>query len=73
MTRISTLAFGLAATLAMGGAAFAQGNEAQAACREDVVKYCPTASKADDVAKCLVTNKDKLNATCKKAVETPRS
>ncbi len=71
MIRISTLALGLSAALALSGAAHAQGNEAQAACRDDIVKHCPTAAgKAEDLAKCLVSNKEKLSAACKKVVET---
>lgn len=62
---------GLASMLA--GAALAQGADDPASCRDDVVKFCPTfVGKADDMKKCLLTHKDKLNATCKKAVEASR-
>jgi hypothetical protein len=71
MTYLKRLTIGFAATCALTGAAFAQGAPDPAACRDDVVKFCPTvAGKADDLKKCLVTNKEKLAPACKKMVET---
>ncbi len=71
MFRTTSLAFGLISALALSGAALAQSTEDQAACREDAVKFCRSAvGKQDDMKKCLLTNKEKLSASCKKVVET---
>ena len=70
LSKILILA-GLGSMLA--GAALAQGAGDQAACRDDVVKFCPIfVGKADDMKKCLLTHKDKLNAACKRVVEASR-
>jgi hypothetical protein len=71
MFRSKSIAVAVVSALAFGGAAMAQSAEDQAACRDDAVKFCRTAiGKPDDMKKCLLTNKDKLSASCKKVVET---
>ncbi len=68
---VAALAVGLVSPLALGGAAYAQSADDQAACREDAIKHCRAAvGKQDDMKKCLVSNKEKLSAACKKVVET---
>lgn len=69
MTRMHILALAGAFALLTGGVASAQDAQ-QKACAEDVVKVCPKSTgSADELGKCLVTNKDKLGDACKKAVE----
>jgi hypothetical protein len=70
MIRMTAIALGLLAFVAVPDAARAQSSEDQAACREDAVKHCRSAvGKPDDMKKCLVANKDQLTAACKKVVE----
>jgi hypothetical protein len=70
MLRLSAIALALIPALAFSGAASAQGSDDQAACRDDAIKLCrANIGKPDDMRKCLVTNKDKLSAGCKKVVE----
>ena len=70
MTRMQIFVLGSIAASLSCGPVWAQGADDQAACREDVVKHCVSAiGNGDEMKKCLVSNRDKLNATCKKVVE----
>jgi hypothetical protein len=63
-------ALALFATLGFAGSALAQSADDQAACRSDAIRHCSSAiGKQDDMKKCLVANKEKLSASCKKVVE----
>ena len=74
MTHAQTLFMAGFAVLLLNFSAMAQNAEDQAACVEDVVKYCPTQTgKPDELLKCMATNKDKLGETCKKVVEKTAS
>jgi hypothetical protein len=65
-------ALALGAAIAFStGPVLAQSAQDQAACRGDAMKHCSSSiGKPDEMKQCLVKNKDKLSADCKKVVES---
>ncbi len=67
MKLLTTAAVALALS---AGAATAQSGPVSSACKDDLAKYCAGKSHQNrDARACLESNKDKVSAACKSALE----
>jgi hypothetical protein len=70
MTYTQALTIAVLAAVSFSPAAQAQGKGRLAACKEDIQKFCASEPKGQGKVKaCLQSNKDKVSADCKTAIE----
>jgi hypothetical protein len=73
MTLSKALLIAIFAAASLSAAAQAQGKGRLAACKEDIQKFCASEPKGQGkVRACLQSNKDKVSADCKTALDAAK-
>jgi hypothetical protein len=73
MTFIKALTIAVCAAASFAPAAHAQGKGRLAACKDDIQKFCASEPKGQGkVRACLQSNKDKVSADCKTALDAAK-
>ena len=69
--RLTAIAAAMLASFSLTGVASAQGGPVETACKDDIPKLCAGKEHGQgDVRACLESNKDKVSAACKTALDT---
>jgi Cysteine rich repeat len=73
MTIIKAITIAVFTAASFSSAAQAQGNGRLAACKDDIQKFCASEPRGQGkVRACLQSNKDKVSADCKTALDAAK-